>query len=81
MATWVIEDLTGTKDAVNKTFGFTNTPDFVSAKIIFNGAILKRVFSLPSGLQYQVDTTAETVDLAIAPASTDKLWSRYRTED
>jgi hypothetical protein len=74
--TWVIEDLSGTKNGSNVNFTISHAPIVDSMMVIHQGIRQLRVINPTSGeVEYGVSGTA--VKMGIAPASGADVWTRY----
>jgi hypothetical protein len=71
---WVIQNLAGTLNGVNKSFTITTEPVLESLTIIHSGIRYRRVVGTPTGSEFAISGTNMT--LGRAPAFGDALWQR-----
>jgi hypothetical protein len=71
---WLIEDLSGTKDSVNRIFTISQAPVLESLSVFHAGIRYKRVELVSDGSYFSISGT--TITMGRAPAATDALWQR-----
>jgi hypothetical protein len=75
--TWVIEDLSGTKNGSNVNFTISHTPIAESMMIVHQGIRQVRVAVTPQPGEAQYGVSGTAVVMGIAPAASIDLWTRY----
>lgn len=75
--TWVIMDLTGTKNGVNVDFTIANAPIPESMMVVYQGIRQMRVATNPTAGEAAYGVSGTAVKMGIAPAAGYDLWCRY----
>lgn len=76
---WVIEDLIGDLDGVNKAFSVSQTPVKPTLAVVHHGRRLRPVASIPQPGQFEFGITETDITLGDAPEAGEDLWCRYYT--
>lgn len=74
---WVIEDLIGDKDGVNKSFTISSSPFLGSVLVIHQAQHVRRVAGSPQPEQFQFGLSGTDIEMGRAPQSGEDLWCRY----
>lgn len=75
--TWVIEDLSGTKNGTNVDFTISHTPITESMMVIHNAIRQVRVAVTPTPGEAEYGVSSTAVKMGIAPATGADCWTRY----
>jgi hypothetical protein len=74
---WVIENLIGVKNGVNKDFTISSAPIPESLIIVHQATRLRSVVETPQPEEYHYAVSSTNIKLGRAPKSTEDIWVRY----